>query len=90
MLKHYHDNPEHQRNISPEDKEPDQYTINRIIDHGTTKDGKQYYLVQQKGYDEGEDTWEPADNIEQDAPEAVEDYEDMLADQKEIVTISYV
>ena len=44
MLKHYHDNPEHQRNISPEDKEPDQYTINRIIDHTTTKDGKKYLV----------------------------------------------
>ena len=80
MLKHYHDNPEHQRNISPEDEEPDQYTINRIIDHRTTKDGKKYYLVQWKGYDKDEDTWEPADNIEQDAPGAVEVYEDMLAD----------
>ena len=30
------------------------------------------------GYDEDEDTWEPADNIEEDAPGSVEDYRDML------------
>ena len=75
-LKHYHDNPEHQRNI-PEDEEAPLYTIDRIIDHKKTKDGKKY-LVRWKGYDEDEDTWEPADNIEEGAPGSVEDYRDML------------
>ena len=76
MLKHYHDNPEHQRNIQ-EDEEAPLYTIDRIIDHKRTMDGKKY-LVRWKGYDEDKDTWEPADNIEEDAPGLVEDYRDML------------
>ena len=75
LLKHYHDNPEHQRNI-PED-EGTLYTIERIIDHKITKDGKKY-LIHRKAYDEDEDTWELADNIEEDAPGSVEDYRDML------------
>ena len=76
MLKHYYDNPEHQRNI-PEDEEAPLYTIERIINHKTTKDGKKY-LIRWKGYDEDEDTWELANNIEEDAPGYVEDYRDML------------
>ena len=43
MLKHYHDNPEHQRNI-PEDEEAPLYTIERIMDHKMSKDGKKYLL----------------------------------------------
>ena len=76
MLKHYHDKPEHQRKI-PEDEVAPLYTIARIIDYKTTKDGKKY-LIRWKGYDEDEDTWEPADNIEEDAPGSVADYRDML------------
>ena len=76
MLKFFHDNPEHQRNI-PEDEEAPLYTIERIIDHKMTKDGKKY-LIHWKGYDEDEDIWEPADHIEEDTPGSVEDYRDML------------
>ena len=35
------------------------------------------------GYDEDEDTWELADNIEEDAPGSVEDYRDMLDELEE-------
>ena len=76
MLKHYHNNPEHQRNI-PEDEETPLYTIDRIIDHKMTKDGKKY-LICWKGYDVDKDTWEPANNIEEDTPGSVEDYRDIL------------
>ena len=43
MLKHYHNKPEHQRNI-PEDEEAPLYTIDQIIDHKQTKDGKKYLV----------------------------------------------
>ena len=76
MLKHYHTNPEHQRNI-PDDEEAAFYTIDQIIDHKQTKDGKKY-LIRWKGYDQDEDTWEPADNIDADVHGLVEDYRDML------------
>ena len=56
-----------------------QYTIERITVHRTTKKGKQY-LVHWKGYDEDENTWEPAKSIEKDAPEAVKDYKEVLAE----------
>ena len=76
MLKHYHNNPKHQRDI-PDDEEAPLYNIDRIIDHRMTKDGKKY-LAHWKGYDEDEETWEPADNIEEDTSASVEDYRDML------------
>ena len=75
MFNHYHNYLEHQRNI-PEDEEAPRYTIDRIIDHKLTKDGKKYHFCW-KGYDEDDDTWKPADNIEEDAPRSVEDYKDM-------------
>ena len=78
MLKHYNDNPEYQRNI-PEDEEAPLYTIDRIIAHKQTEDGKKY-LIRWKGYDEDVATWEPADNIKEDAPGSVEDDRDMLDD----------
>ena len=81
MLKHYHNNPEHQRS-KPDDDEAPLYTIDRIIDYKMTKDGKKY-LIRWKGYDEDEDTWEPADNIEEDAPGSEEDYRDMLDERGE-------
>ena len=61
------------------DHEEIQYTIERITDQRTTKNGKQY-LVHWKGYDEDENTWEPAKIIEKDAPEAVKDYKEVLAE----------
>ena len=77
MLKRYHDNPEHLRDHKTlPDDEDTQYTIERITDHRITKDGKQY-LVHWKGYDEDENTWEPAEAIEKDAPGAVDDYKDV-------------
>ena len=76
MLKPYHDNAEHQRNI-PDDEEAPLYTLDRIIDHKPPKDGKKY-LIHWKDYNEDEDTWKPADNIEEDAPGSVEDYRDIL------------
>ena len=80
MLKKYHDNPEHQRETVREETEDNVYLIERIIDQRQGKDGLEY-LVQWKGYDEDENTWEPARNIEEDAPGAVEDFRDMLAEE---------
>jgi hypothetical protein len=76
MLKVYHDSPEHKRE-APEAEE-EQYIIDRIIDQRHRKSGEKEYLVQWKGYDEDENTWEPAENIENDAPGAVEDFRDLL------------
>ena len=80
MLKHYHDNPEHLRNFETlPDSEDIQYTIERITDQRTTKDSKQF-LVYWRGYDEDENTWEPAEAIEKDSPGAENDYQDVLAE----------
>ena len=48
-------------------------------DHRTTKNGKQQ-LVHWKGYDQDKNTWKPAKMIEKDAPEAVKDYKEVLAE----------
>ena len=80
MLKHYHVNPEHLQNFETlPDSEDIQYTIERITDHRTTKDGK-LFLVHWRGYVEDENTLETAEAIEKDAPGAVNDYEDVLAE----------
>ncbi len=77
-LKLYHDNPEHKRDPIPAEPEQEQYVIDRIVDHRMKKSGSKEYKVQWKGYDEDEDTWEPAEVIEQDAPGAVQDYRKVL------------
>ena len=80
MLKHYHDHPENLRKFQfPIDHEEIQYTIERITDHRTTKNGKQY-LVRWKGYDKDENTWELAKIIKKNAPEAVKDYNEVLVE----------
>jgi len=80
MLKLYHDNPEHKRDLVPDEPEEELYIIDRIIDQRQKKNGEKEYLIQWKGYDEDENTWEPADVIEMDAPGSVEDFRDMLDD----------
>ena len=80
MLKLYHDNPDYQQDTVMDEADEELYIIERIIDHRRHK-GKREYLIQWKGYDEDENTWEPADTIEQDAPGAVEDYETLLIDE---------
>ena len=60
-----------------------------MIDHKTTKDGKKY-LICWKGYNEDEDTWEPANNIEDDTPGSLEDYRNILNELREQMEQDYV
>ena len=57
-------------------KEPRRTAAVRTV---VNTNGKQY-LVHWKGYDEDENTREPAKIMEKDAPEAVKDYKDVLAE----------
>ena len=83
MLKHYHDDPDNLCTFEHlQDNEDTQYTIERITNHRTTQDGKQY-LIHWRGYDEDENTWEPTEAIEKDAPRAVDDYKNVLAESGE-------
>lgn len=59
------------------------YTIERITYHWTTKNGKQYF-VHWKCYDIDENTWELAKIIKKDAPEAIKDYKEVLAELGEL------
>jgi hypothetical protein len=87
MLKHYHDNLEHKRGKTSNEPEEELYLIERIIDEREKKNGSREYLVQWKGYDEDENTWEPADVIESDAPGAVEDFKGMM---QELATTQFI
>jgi hypothetical protein len=49
------------------------YDVEAVIDQRTRRDGTKEYLVRWTGYD-GEDTWQPADQMKQDAPEAVREF----------------
>jgi transposase InsO family protein len=81
MLKHYHDNPEHQRepadssDIDMDEAGGRYYVLEFILDHRVNKrkDDRYEYLCKWKGYDDNENTWEPIsaddfDKIEHDAP----------------------
>lgn len=65
---------------SPDDDESDadavisdqRYTVRSITDKRTTPGGKIEYRVKWTGY--SDESWEPAENIAEDAPEAVERY----------------
>lgn len=73
MLKHYHDDPKHQRYEASDDSEGNLYIIDRIVDRRHKSD-RTKYLVQWKGFDEHKNTWEPAEQIEEDASRAVEGF----------------
>jgi hypothetical protein len=77
MLKIYHDNKDHQRRIEDisddaDDEEPE-YEIEQLVNHKTVE-GKDFYLVRWKGYDQDEDTWEPREELEENASEILADY----------------
>jgi transposase InsO family protein len=54
--------------------EEDRYSIDAVIDQRIVR-GHKEYLVRWTGYD-GEDTWQSADQMQQDAPEAVKEFLD--------------
>ena len=80
MVKHSDNHPENlHKFVLPMDNKEIEYPFERISDHRTTKNGKQY-LVHRKGYDEEKNTWEPAKIIVKDALEAVKEYKEVLAE----------
>jgi hypothetical protein len=64
------------------DAEVDKYIIKKIIDKAYHKDGKLYYLVWWEKELKKNASWEPANILEKDAPQAIKDYENNLKLQK--------
>jgi hypothetical protein len=52
------------------------YVISSIVDHREDEMGHMQYRVHWLGYGDGDDTWEPEDELQRDAPGAVETYRD--------------
>jgi len=50
------------------------YVISRIIDHRNNEMGHMEFKVRWWGYSDEDDTWEPEDELREDAPGAVETY----------------
>ena len=76
MLKLYLDNPDNQRITDVSDDTDDdavQYEIEHLVNHKVIN-GKDFYLVRWKGYDQDEDTWEPVSNLEETAGEMIAKY----------------
>ena len=48
--------------LQPEN-EPDVYEVEKILDTRTTTSGQQEYLIKWKGYSQGENSWEPTENL---------------------------
>ena len=53
----------------------DRYSVEAIIDQRIVRGGRREFLVRWTGYD-GEDTWQPAEQMQEDAPEAVQEFLD--------------
>jgi hypothetical protein len=52
------------------------HVVERILEK-RGEDGEEEYLIEWWGYSLDEATWEPAENIREDAPDVVEEYEGM-------------
>lgn len=82
MFKHNQNDPEDQwiddsSDIEMADPDAQYSVLEHIIDH-RTRYGEYQYLCKWKGVDEDENTWEPADKIEDDAPQATIDFHRMI------------
>lgn len=71
--------PEAPRNT---DNSSRQYRVKAITEKRTTESGQSEYRVQWVGY--SAETWEPADTIEEDAPDAVEDFTTFVNRRSEV------
>jgi len=53
----------------------EEYVVERIVSH-RFRNGRKEYLLAWKGYPEGENTWEPQQNL--DCPDLIEEYENRV------------
>ncbi|THH07988.1 hypothetical protein EW145_g3016 [Phellinidium pouzarii] len=54
-----------------------QFVVSKILDKAIDENGNVIYFVDWQGYESSDRTWEPASILLEDAPLAVEDYENM-------------
>ncbi|KAK2058985.1 chromo domain-containing protein [Colletotrichum caudatum] len=58
-----------------EDLEPDEYIVEKILDHQVSEDGTVNFRVKWEGYEKKADqTWEPEDSLKEGASEILEEY----------------
>ncbi|GJC96636.1 Chromo domain-containing protein [Colletotrichum higginsianum IMI 349063] len=58
-----------------DDLEPDEYVVEKILDHQVAEDGTVNFRVKWEGYEKKSDqTWEPEDSLKEGASEILEEY----------------
>ena len=67
---------------TPSEEDEEEYVVEKILKHRTTKKGETEYFLKWKGFPPEENTWEPAKNL--NCPELIEVYEKDRAEKKKL------